>query len=83
MDLIKTITIIHKQLPLRKRRLATNLAKSKLFKSRMLYKTMLQKLKTLKMALIRRDVASDIVVCGVGGGGVMKYVQSSCNSQAA
>lgn len=56
------LTMIEKHLPFRNRRLATNLAKSKLFKNRMLYKTMLQKLKTLKMALNRRDVASDIVV---------------------
>lgn len=50
--------------------MATNLAKSKLFKARVLYKTMLQKLKTLKTALIRRDAASDIVVCVcVWGGG--------------
>lgn len=49
--------------PLRSSRLETNLAKSILFKARMLYNTMVQKLKVLKMALIRRDIASDIAVC--------------------
>lgn len=43
--------------------MATNLAKSKLLKDRMLNSTIPQKLKVLKTALIRRDVASDIDVC--------------------
>ena len=49
--------------PLRSSRLATSLAKSKLFRARMLYNTMHQKLKALKMPLILRDVASDIAIC--------------------
>lgn len=61
---IKVVRLLRQRLPLRNRRLATNLAKSKLFKASVLYKTMLQKLKTLKTALIRRDAAADIVVCG-------------------
>lgn len=51
-------------LPLRSSRLATILAKSKLFKTRMLYSTMHQKLKVLKMALVLLDAASDMAVCG-------------------
>lgn len=49
--------------PFRRSRLATSLAKSKLFKATELYSTMHQKLKVLKMALMRRDVASDISIC--------------------
>jgi len=49
--------------PLRSSRFATNLAKSRLFKAKMLYNTMLQKLNELKMARIRRDVASGMAIC--------------------
>lgn len=55
----------NQRVPLRRSRLATNFAKSKLVRNRTLYKIMHQKLKVLKMALIRRDVASDMAACEI------------------
>lgn len=47
-------------LPLNNSLLATNLAKSRLFSARTLYRTICQKLTALNSPLIRRDIASDI-----------------------
>lgn len=53
--------------PLSSSLLATVLAKSRLFRARTLYSTMVQRLKELKTALIRRDMASDITICRESG----------------